>query len=125
MKHMERTVLGAATIVLAITAQAQLSPTTEAPLYRHLLEVNKEWRVMDPMPAGGDRMVHFTNEAERTRFLTLRIYHRVSVERRLQLRDQIRLHPAPRNHILVHPETLALVPRIRGCIAHALGDPVV
>ena len=62
---MERTVLGAATIVLAITAQAQLSPTTEAPLYRHLLEVNKEWRVMDPMPAGGDRMVHFTNEAER------------------------------------------------------------
>jgi hypothetical protein len=62
---MERTILGAATIVLAITAQAQLSPNTDAPLYQHLLEVNKEWRVMDPMPAGGDRVVHFANEAER------------------------------------------------------------
>lgn len=58
-------ILGSGTIALAIAAHAQLSPTTEAPLYQHLLEVNKEWRVMDPMPAGGDRLVHFTNEAER------------------------------------------------------------
>ena len=65
MEHMERMILGSGTIVLAITAHAQLSPTTDAPLYQHLLEVNKEWRVMDPMPAGGDRTVRFTNEAER------------------------------------------------------------
>ena len=52
-------------IVISITAQAQLSPTTDAPLRAHLLEVNKEWKVMDPMPAGGERMVHFANEAGR------------------------------------------------------------
>lgn len=58
-------ILGAATLVLAIAAQAQLSPNTDAPLYEHLLEVNKEWRTMDPTPIGGERVVHFANEAER------------------------------------------------------------
>jgi hypothetical protein len=62
---MERTILGAAATVLTIAAQAQLSPNTDAPLYQHLLEVNKEWREMDPMPAGGNRVMHFANEAER------------------------------------------------------------
>ncbi len=55
----------AAMIALSTTVHAQLPPTTDAPLYQHLLEVNKEWRVMDPMPPGGNDVVHFANEAER------------------------------------------------------------
>lgn len=62
---MERIILGAMAVAMSAASQAQLSPTTDAPLYRHLLEVNKQWRVMDPSPADGGRMVHFKNEAER------------------------------------------------------------
>jgi hypothetical protein len=52
-------------VALSITTHAQLAPTTDAPLYAHMLEVNKEWRVMDPSPADGGRIVHFRDEAER------------------------------------------------------------
>lgn len=64
-KIMERMILLAGLVGMSITAQAQLAPTTDAPLRAHLMEVNKEWRVMDPMPPGGERVVHFANEAER------------------------------------------------------------
>ncbi len=62
---MERILLSTATIGLALLSQAQLSPLADAPLYQHLLEVNKEWRTMDPTPVGGERIVHFANEADR------------------------------------------------------------
>ena len=48
-----------------VNASAQLAPTTLAPLSAHLTEVNKEWRTMDPTPAGGDRLVRFDGEAQR------------------------------------------------------------
>lgn len=50
---------------ISLTAQAQLSPTARAPLRDHLLEVNKQWRVMDPAPEGGERIVRFDNDAQR------------------------------------------------------------
>ena len=62
---MQRMILGSTIIATAVAAQAQLAPGTDAPLYQHLLEVNKEWRVMDPMPPGGGRVTHFASEAER------------------------------------------------------------
>jgi len=62
---MERTLLGIPALAMGLMGNAQLAPTTDAPLYRHLLEVNKEWSVMDPEPADGDRVVHFSNETER------------------------------------------------------------
>lgn len=62
---MERMLLSAPALAMSLMGNAQLAPTTDAPLYRHLLEVNKEWSVMDPAPANGDRVVHFNNEAER------------------------------------------------------------
>lgn len=62
---MERIILGTMAVAVSAASHAQLSPTTDAPLYQHMLEVNKEWRVMDPSPADGGRMVHFKNEAER------------------------------------------------------------
>lgn len=50
---------------LALAAQAQLAPWTEAPLYRHMLEVNAQWAKADPALASRTEHVHFTNEAER------------------------------------------------------------
>lgn len=62
---MERGLLFLTTLTIGSCALAQLAPTTDAPLVQHLLEVNKEWRTMDPSPEDGARIVHFTNEAER------------------------------------------------------------
>ncbi len=57
---------------LALAAQAQLAPQTEAPLHRHMLEVNAHWAKAGPMLASDTEPVHFTNEAERiTRHLHL------------------------------------------------------
>jgi len=50
---------------VTVTANAQLAPQTDAPLYRHMLEVNAQWKTMDPALASDARPVHFTNEAER------------------------------------------------------------
>ncbi|MCB9170419.1 MAG: T9SS type A sorting domain-containing protein [Flavobacteriales bacterium] len=44
---------------------AQLAPQQDAPLARHLLEVNAQWAVRDPEPEGGKQNVHFANDAER------------------------------------------------------------
>ncbi len=52
-------------ISLALGTQAQLAPLTEAPLYRHMLEVNAQWKAMDPALANDASPVHFNNEAER------------------------------------------------------------
>ncbi len=48
-----------------LAAQAGLEPQVDAPLYRHMLEVNAQWRTMDPALGGDARAVHFSNEAER------------------------------------------------------------
>jgi len=57
---------------LALVAQAQLAPQTEAPLHRHMLEVNAQWAEAGPVLASDTEPVHFTNEAERiTRHLHL------------------------------------------------------
>ncbi|MCB0790974.1 MAG: hypothetical protein H6595_00285 [Flavobacteriales bacterium] len=57
-------------LLLALTGTslplfAQLAPQQDAPLARHLLEVNTQWAVRDPTPDGGERTVHFKNEAQR------------------------------------------------------------
>jgi hypothetical protein len=64
-RNMKRNILFGSTLLTATVGVAQLSPHVEAPLFRHLMEVNKEWRTMCPAPANADHMVHFTNEAER------------------------------------------------------------
>ncbi|MEO5585633.1 MAG: T9SS type A sorting domain-containing protein [Flavobacteriales bacterium] len=50
---------------IAFAAQAQLAPQTEAPLYRHMLEVNAQWATVDPALESRTELVHFTSEAER------------------------------------------------------------
>lgn len=50
---------------ITLAAQAQLAPQTEAPLYRHMQEVNAEWQTMLPALAENDAPVHFNTEAER------------------------------------------------------------
>lgn len=62
---MRTTILTLSTLALTHGAFAQLAPTTSAPLTAHLLEVNKEWRTMDPRPTDGERLVRFGSEAER------------------------------------------------------------
>jgi hypothetical protein len=52
-------------LVLTITANAQLAPQTNAPLYRHMLEVNAQWKNMDASLVSDARTVHFTGEADR------------------------------------------------------------
>ncbi len=78
---MERIILGAGTIVMTIAAHAQLAPTTDAPLYQHMLEVNKEWSMMDPSPADGGRIVHFQDESER---ITAHLHRVAAFEREHQ-----------------------------------------
>ncbi|MGB3527584.1 MAG: T9SS type A sorting domain-containing protein [Flavobacteriales bacterium] len=53
------------TLSFALAAQAQLTPQTEAPLYRHMQEVNAQWQTMMPAMAQDDAPVHFNTEAER------------------------------------------------------------
>lgn len=52
-------------LLLCSTSFAQLVPQRPAPLFDHLLEVNKEWRTMGPSLADGDRIVRFKDEADR------------------------------------------------------------
>lgn len=52
-------------VLLSLAAQAQLAPQAEAPLYRHMLEVNAQWQHMDPALAQATEPVHFSNEAAR------------------------------------------------------------
>lgn len=127
---MERTILGAATIAIAITAQAQLSPTTDAPLYQHLLEVNKEWRTMDPTPIDGERVVHFANEAERiaTHLHLVAAYERThvpeglpaqSVAERTALLEKLDAYADrgvfPQNHVLPVRNPVFIDPRGTAC----------
>lgn len=51
--------------LLSVSAKAQISPRTEAPLFRHMLEVNAQWHQMGPTLATDAKPVHFTNEAAR------------------------------------------------------------
>ena len=51
-------------VLLSGGMQAQLGPLNDAPLSAHLLEVNAQWRTMDPAALSGS-VVHFTNESER------------------------------------------------------------
>lgn len=62
---MARTILSSLFFIGALGAQAHLDPTVDAPLYQHMLEVNKEWCTMDPALAADTRPVHFTRESER------------------------------------------------------------
>lgn len=62
---MQRTILFSLLFASAFNLRAHLAPGTDAPLYRHMLEVNREWRTMDPALAADDHPVHFTSEAER------------------------------------------------------------
>ncbi|MCB0759262.1 MAG: T9SS type A sorting domain-containing protein [Flavobacteriales bacterium] len=52
-------------LFLALAVQAQLAPQTEAPLLRHMQEVNAQWQTMLPAMAQDDAPVHFNTEAER------------------------------------------------------------
>lgn len=53
------------TFLVCTASFAQLAPQRPAPLFQHLLEVNKEWRTVDLDPAMGERIARFQDEAER------------------------------------------------------------
>lgn len=60
-----RTTIIIACLGVAITVHGQLAPRAQAPLSAHLLEVNGQWRTMDPAPTGGNALVAFANDTER------------------------------------------------------------
>ncbi len=62
---MERNILLCLTGLAATASMAQLPPQADAPLFRHMTEVNKEWHTMCPATGHADRTVHFSNEADR------------------------------------------------------------
>lgn len=62
MKNIPTLVLA---LSFALVAQAQLAPQTGAPLFRHMQEVNAEWKLMLPTLAAAEAPVHFNTEAER------------------------------------------------------------
>lgn len=59
-----RTLILSLACAASTAATAQLAPQAEAPLSAHLLEVNAQWRTMDPASLTGTP-VHFANEPER------------------------------------------------------------
>lgn len=63
-KAMIRSLLLPLCIAAAVNTQAQLGPELNAPLSAHLLEVNAQWRTMDPASLTG-ASVHFRNESDR------------------------------------------------------------
>lgn len=62
---MRTTITLASAYLLSCFANAQLAPQTEAPLFRHMTEVNAQWQRMNPAVATDARPVHFANEAGR------------------------------------------------------------
>lgn len=62
MKHLLPFTLG---IFLSASASATVPPQQDNSLYRHMLEVNAQWKTMDPALANGASTVHFTTEAQR------------------------------------------------------------
>lgn len=62
---MKPSVLLSLSFCASLTAQAQLSPRTDAPLFRHMQQVNAQWQTMLPALAQDDAIVHFSTEAER------------------------------------------------------------
>ena len=62
---MVRPILSTLLAGTAFAAAAQHAPQASAPLIAHMTEVNAQWRVMDPSPADGARMVRFADDAER------------------------------------------------------------
>ena len=62
---MNRTCILPTFLLGSLALHAQLAPQHSAPLRAHLLEVNRQWAVMDPSPAGGEAIVSFRSEAER------------------------------------------------------------
>lgn len=51
--------------LFSFSANAQLAPQADAPLFRHMREVNAQWQQMDPALATDAKPVHFSNEAGR------------------------------------------------------------
>ncbi len=62
---MKKTSTLALIALLSFSANAQLAPQAEAPLFRHMTEVNAQWRHMDPALESAAMPVHFANEADR------------------------------------------------------------
>lgn len=134
---MRTTFLSFVTVAFALNASAQLSPTTPAPLTAHLMEVNKEWRIMDPHPIGGDRLVRFDDEAQRIALhLNLVCDHLraaapqgLSVEKqhaRAELLDRLGEYAGrgrfPRNEVLPHRNPVFIDPHGTAC---AVGELMI
>lgn len=62
---MNRTTILPIFLLGTLALHAQLAPQRSAPLYAHLMEVNRQWATMDPSPAGGAATVSFHSEADR------------------------------------------------------------
>lgn len=60
-----RNTLSTLALFAALSAQAQLPVHTDAPLYRHMLEVNAQWERMSPAPSAASDPVHFASDAAR------------------------------------------------------------
>ncbi len=118
------------TLLTATTASAQLAPTTVAPSFTHMYEVNKEWAHMHPGLPGGDRTAHFSNEAERiathlrlvrTHLLrhtpeglsAAQMHHRTSLLERLG--EYANDRTFPQNHVLHYRNPIFIDPHGTAC----------
>ena len=81
-----------ALFVSAASANAILPPRAEAPIGDHLVEVNVQWRTMDPIALMATGTVSFASEAERI------ATHLRMVRERLVLRTPDGLSPSQRAH---------------------------
>lgn len=64
---------------LSIIAAAQQAPHETATIGRHLLEVNGQWKTMDPTMLGDEQLVAFNSEAERIADHLHRVAERLAV----------------------------------------------
>jgi hypothetical protein len=127
---MIRTSTLALTLLLTGVAQAQLSPTTMAPLAAHLLEVNAQWKAQDPMSIDGDAHMAFNTEAERIathlRMVRERLMARMpeglsarQQAERTQLLDRLANYANdgsfPQNHVLPYRNPVFIDPHGTAC----------
>ncbi|MBL7963604.1 MAG: T9SS type A sorting domain-containing protein [Flavobacteriales bacterium] len=117
-------------LTLPLLCTAQLAPQAPAPLFAHLVEVNKEWRHMNPAPESGERMTYFTNEADRiaTHLRLVRTHllahtpeglSATQAAARHQLLDDLGRYAErglfPQNHVLPYRNPVFIDPQYTAC----------
>jgi hypothetical protein len=115
---------------LVLQAVAQLSPRASAPLAAHMLEVNRQWQVMDPQTTATQGPISFANDAERIAMHLHLVRHDLlqrmpeglsaaSTAARYDLLERLGSYASaarfPRNHALPHRNPVFIDPYGTAC----------